>query len=132
MRVSLVLMVLAACGPAPVDLVGTWEGMLTTAPAKPSTMCPASLGRTEAGSYKIAAGPVLEAFGPCKNLKLEQTGSKATLKPTSCPADAVYLDGMEILAGSVDLEAKVLALSVTFKVGMGCEIVVTGSLTKKP
>lgn len=58
MRNALALVVLVGCGPAPVDLVGTYEGMLTATPDPVTAACPASSARTDAVVYTIAAGPV--------------------------------------------------------------------------
>lgn len=130
MRVFLVLLVvLASCGPAPVDLVGTYEGMLTATPDPVTATCPAASARTDQVSYKILSGPTLERFGSCSKVALEQTGASAKVKAVSCPADAIYPADMEITGGTLTLADKTLAVSLTYK--SGCSVALTGTLTRK-
>lgn len=133
MRTPVVLLLLVACGPSGAELVGTYEGMLTSAPVMPGGSCPASSARTEPARVQIVAGPALDGFGSCKKVELEPALSSAKVKPVTCPPDpnVGIFEETKISGGSLALQAKALTVSITYRLGTGCEIAVTGTLTKK-
>lgn len=137
MRALLALLLLAGCGPAAPDLVGTWEGMLT----QDDVPCRGQYGRhTDAWALKLEPGGAglkltnepVGVFG-CASVPLTVVGEVATAAKTSCDSAAAVVE----IGGTLTLKGDTLTVALknhtafkppeTFQ----CDFTVDGVLTRK-
>lgn len=126
MRAFAALVLLAGCGPAPVDFAGTYEGPLTQ-----SGTC--NVPSPFAWQLKIvqdSKGLRIEPFAGCASVPLEASGATAKLRPVACPARSS--DPSAEAKGEFTLEGSKLKTQMDLLVGFpSCTLVASGSLLKK-